>query len=89
MNNHNDGDTITPMERLYTLEEAAALHGFPVQAVTLRKYANAGMIGVKIGPEPLPGRADRRPWYVTEDDVTMVRSMPWTAHKAGRPRLKS
>ena len=73
------------MNKLYTLTEAAAL--LPVTAVTLRKYLNRGTIqGVKIGSEPEPGHPDRRPWYLTEADVTAVRSMPISARKAGRPR---
>jgi len=73
------------MTKLYTLEEAAKLAFLPT-AVTLRKYANRGMIGVKIGPAPEPGHPDRRRWYLTEADVKKVQAMPYEAHKAGRPK---
>ena len=72
------------MEKLYTLQEAAAL--LAVTAVTLRKYALRGLIGVKLGPEPQAGKADRRPWYLTQADIRTVRELPASAHRAGRPK---
>lgn len=73
------------MDKLYTLEQAAALPGFPVTAVTLRKYLNAGKLhGVKIGPEPEPGRLRRRPWYLTSEGLKKVPTLE--ARRPGRPK---
>ena len=71
-------------EKLCTLAEAAAL--LAVTAVTLRKYALRGLIGAKLGPEPQTGKADRRPWYLTQADVRTVRELRVSAHQTGRPR---
>jgi hypothetical protein len=76
--------TIINIMKLYTLTEAADI--VHLEAVTLRKYCNAGKCGTKIGPVPLDKQNDKRPWYLTEKDLQMIKDLPHNAHKAGRPK---
>ena len=68
--------------RLYTLKDAE--NRLNVGAGTLKKYCRWGLIGRRISPaEEGP---DRRPWYLTEEDLDIVRAIPHQAHKPGRPK---
>lgn len=74
------------MNKLYTLREASKILHFSIQ--TLKKYCSKNMIGFKVGPEPENSSQDRRPWYLTDHDINVVKSMPLEAHRAGRPSKK-
>ena len=68
--------------RLYTLKDAE--NKLNVGAQTLKKYCRWGLIGTHVSPAG--DGPDRRPWYLTEEDLEVVRAIPFQAHKPGRPK---